>query len=103
MPDTPTSSPAELPIAPTAGACGCRGHDEALPELDARAIPHAIRHAAIFGAIGSLGLGQAMVLVAPHDPVPLLTQLSQREGDAVSVDYLQRGPDAWRLRLRRVG
>lgn len=23
MPDTPTSSPAELPIAPSAGPCGC--------------------------------------------------------------------------------
>ena len=31
-----------------------------------------------------------MVLIAPHDPLPLLAQLAQREGDAVEVSYLQR-------------
>ena len=43
-----------------------------------------------------------MVLVAPHDPLPLLAQISARSGDAVEVSYLQRGPEAWRLRLHRV-
>ena len=35
-------------------------------------------------------------------PLPLLTQLAAREGDAVEVSYLQRGPEAWRLRLHRI-
>jgi uncharacterized protein (DUF2249 family) len=42
-----------------------------------------------------------MVLVAPHDPLPLLAQIADREGGAIDVSYLQRGPDAWRLRLDR--
>ena len=74
-----------------------------LPELDARAIPHAIRHASIFGALDSLQAGAGMVLVAPHDPLPLLDQARARYGESVSVDYLQRGPDAWRLQFTRVG
>lgn len=93
----------ELPVVErSSGGCGCGCVDEALPELDARQIPHAIRHAAIFGAVDSLAPGAALVLVAPHDPLPLLAQFQERYGaTGVAVDYLQRGPEAWKLRLTR--
>jgi uncharacterized protein (DUF2249 family)/iron-sulfur cluster repair protein YtfE (RIC family) len=85
------------------GECGCGEQDPAgaLPELDARAVPHEIRHATIFGALDSVGPGSGMVLVAPHDPLPLLTQLEQRWPGRFSVDYLERGPEAWRIRFVR--
>ena len=84
------------------GSCSCGEEDGAGDvELDARTVPHAIRHATIFGALDSLGAGTALVLVAPHDPVPLLAQLEQRSPGAFEVSYLERGPEAWRLRLRR--
>ena len=67
--------------------CGCREVDPAgYPELDARAIPHAIRHATIFGALGGLRPGAGLVLVAPHDPVPLLAQLERREPGGFDVE-----------------
>ena len=85
------------------GACSCGEADGAeLPELDARTVPHAIRHATIFGALDAVPAGGGLVLVAPHDPVPLLGQLEGRAPGAFAVDYLQRGPDAWRLRFTRV-
>lgn len=71
------------------------------PVLDARTIPHAIRHATIFGALSAIAPGNALVLVAPHDPLPLLGQIAEREGDAIAVSYLQRGPEEWRLKLSR--
>ena len=85
------------------GECGCGHQDEgeALPELDARAVPHAIRHATIFGALDSVGAGSGMVLVAPHDPLPLLAQLEQKSPGQFKVDYLQRGPESWRIRFIR--
>ena len=49
-----------------------------------------------------LVLGAAFVLVAPHDPIPLLNQIAARNGDAVTVDYVQRGPEAWKLKIARV-
>ncbi len=93
--------------SPTTNGCG--GHTCAcgeaetgeLPELDARAVPHAIRHATIFGALDALGPGGGLVLIAPHDPLPLLDQLEARSPGAFAVDYLERGPEAWRLRLVR--
>lgn len=86
-----------------AGECSCGAQDPAgaLPELDARAVPHDIRHATIFGALDSLEAGRGMVLVAPHDPLPLLAQLEQRSPGLFTVDYLERGPEAWRIRFIR--
>lgn len=83
------------------GGCVCGEHDEGLPELDVQTIPHAIRHAAIFGAIESLRPEAAMVISATHDPVPLLTQLRERHGEDFQARYLAEGPDRWRILIRR--
>ena len=85
----------------TAGGCGCGGHDAEAPVLDVRPIPHAIRHATVLGAFDALAPGAAMDLLAPHNPLPLLHQLSERNGGRLGVEYLQEGPDVWRLRLTR--
>ena len=92
-----------LGAAPADGhACAC-GHDDeaAPPELDARTIPHAIRHATIFGALDTVAPGHGLVLLAPHDPRPLLAQLERRAPGVFDIDYLERGPETWRLRFQR--
>ena len=85
------------------GTCGCGEQDPVgvLPELDARTVPHAIRHATIFGALDAVRPGGGLVLVAPHDPLPLLRQLEGRAPGVFEVDYLERGPESWRLRFVR--
>lgn len=102
----------EEPTAPQAaaghghghGGCGCGESDAAgYPELDVRTIPHAIRHATVFGAVDGVRPGSGMVLVAPHDPLPLLAQLESRHPGVLSVEYLERGPEAWRLQIVRAG
>ncbi len=90
----------ELPLTEVTSGCGCE-EEHGLPELDARAIPHKIRHGAVIGAFGQVRTGAAMVLLAPHDPKPLLAQLRDIEGEAVEISYLQEGPEVWRLRLGR--
>jgi uncharacterized protein (DUF2249 family)/iron-sulfur cluster repair protein YtfE (RIC family) len=82
--------------------CGCGEETvDADPELDARVVPHAIRHATIFGALDAVTPGSALILLAPHDPIPLLAQVEQRHPGAFAVEYLERGPETWRLRFRR--
>ncbi|GAA1531392.1 DUF2249 domain-containing protein [Nocardioides humi] len=90
----------ELPLSDVSGDCGCE-EEHGDPVLDVRPVPHAIRHATVFGALSAIRSGRAMVLVAPHDPLPLLAQIADRENGAIEVSYLQRGPEAWRLRLAR--
>jgi uncharacterized protein (DUF2249 family) len=66
-------------------------------------VPHAIRHATVFGALDAVGAGGGMVLIAPHDPRPLLVQIEQRFPNVFSLEYLERGPEAWRIAfVRRV-
>ncbi len=92
-----------------AESAGCGGHtcscgevdSPGHPELDVRSIPHAIRHATIFGALESVRPGAGLELVAPHDPLPLLDQVNQRWPGVFSVAYGERGPEAWRLSLVR--
>jgi uncharacterized protein (DUF2249 family) len=71
-------------------------HLHLLPEqvysFDARGIAKRFRHAAIFGALDSLNSGEIMRFVNDHDPLPLLAQLEQRYGAAVSIQYQQREP-----------
>lgn len=101
----PVSPPADRTELPLAGAaqtsCGCGCSDEGVPELDVRTIPHAIRHATVFGALGAIPAGGSMVLVAHHDPKPLLAQIVERESGAIEVTYLDEGPEAWRLLMTR--
>ncbi|UXA07878.1 DUF2249 domain-containing protein [Mycobacterium sp. SMC-2] len=87
--------------AEPAHSCGCGETDTDDPVLDVRDVPHSIRHATVFGAFDAVPVGGALVLVAPHDPVPLLRQLDQRAAGGIGVDYEQRGPEAWRLRLTK--
>jgi uncharacterized protein (DUF2249 family) len=51
--------------------------------------------------MSAIGADQAIVLVAPHDPVRMLTQIAEAYPDAFDVTYLQSGPDVWAPRLAR--
>ncbi|MFA7323520.1 MAG: DUF2249 domain-containing protein [Candidatus Nanopelagicales bacterium] len=87
-----------------AADCGCGGSQAAAnapDELDLRSIPHSIRHATAFGAIAAIPAGGAIVLIAPHDPIPLLRQIETREPGLLTTTYQERGPQAWRVRLDR--
>ena len=84
----------------TTGGCGCGHHEEEDLVLDVRPIPHAIRHASVLGAFAAIPVGGSLVLVAPHNPVPLLNQLAERS--PIGVEYLVEGPDEWRLRINRL-
>ena len=87
---------------PASGGCACGGHDEpGLAELDTRVIPHAIRHATIFGALEGLNTGKGILLIANHNPLPLLAQLDQRSPGKFAVAYVEDGPELWKLSMVR--
>jgi len=88
---------------PHSQTCECGIVDAAeLPELDVRTIPHAIRHATVFGALDAVRSGDGLILIAPHDPLPLLAQIEDRSPNGFAVSYLQEGPEDWRLQLVRI-
>jgi uncharacterized protein (DUF2249 family) len=70
--------------------------------LDVRPIPPRIKHSTIFSTFDALAVGESFVLVNDHDPVPLRYQFEfEREGQ-LGWEYLEQGPELWRVRLSRV-
>jgi uncharacterized protein (DUF2249 family) len=84
-----------------AGGCACGQHDDDDIVLDVRTVPHAIRHATVIGAFGAIPAGGSLVLVAPHNPLPLLNQLAELA--EIEVVNLLDAPGEWRLRITRKG
>ena len=81
--------------------CGCGCSTTAVAELRVLDLPKQIRHGAIIGGLLSLPGGGQLVLVAPHDPKPLLAQLARQQPETFTVEYLLDGPDEWRLLFTR--
>lgn len=69
--------------------------------LDVRSEPPVRRHGLIFETFDRLDVGAGFVLVNDHDPKPLYYQLAAEQGGTFSWDYLEQGPEVWRVRIGR--
>ena len=67
--------------------------------LDVRELPRRERHPTIFSTFAALSPGQAMQLVNDHDPKPLRFQFEAELPGTFTWDYLEQGPEAWRVRI----
>ncbi len=72
------------------------------PVLDVRELAPAQRHARIFQTFDDLVEGSAFELVNDHDPKPLYYQLAAEHTGTFSWDYVEQGPQVWRVRIGRV-
>lgn len=70
--------------------------------LDVCEIPHGRRHPRIFGIYARLAPGESFVLVNNHDPKPLRREFQATYPDQFGWDYLEAGPDRWRVRIGRL-
>ncbi|MEO6879032.1 MAG: DUF2249 domain-containing protein [Gemmatimonadaceae bacterium] len=66
--------------------------EDRLYPFDARGVAKRFRHAAIFGALDALTPGETMRFCNDHDPIPLLGQLRERYGAAVTATYVKKEP-----------
>lgn len=71
--------------------------------IDVRTIAPRDRHPAIFSTFGKLAKGEAMELVNDHDPQPLYHQFHAQVPGGFAWEYLERGPDTWRVAITRTG
>ncbi len=69
--------------------------------LDIRSEIPQRRHELIFETYGKLGSGDNFVLVNDHDPKPLYYQFEAEHQGEFSWDYLEQGPEVWRVRIGR--
>jgi uncharacterized protein (DUF2249 family) len=71
------------------------------PELDVRVLPHGQRHDVIFDTYNNLAPGSGFVIVNDHDPRPLRYQFEAKHDGDFTWDYLESGPEVWRVRVGR--
>ena len=69
--------------------------------LDVRTEAPARRHELIFDTFAALPAGHAFELVNDHDPKPLYYQLEAEQTGCFSWEYLEQGPETWRVRIGR--
>ncbi len=69
--------------------------------LDIRPLPPAKRHPLIFERFEALAPGESFVLVNDHDPKPLYYQFAAERAGQFTWEYLEQGPEAWRVRIGR--
>jgi uncharacterized protein (DUF2249 family) len=69
--------------------------------LDVRTIEPRQRHPLIFTTFSDLAPGEAFELVNDHDPKPLYYQFQAEMADSFAWDYLEQGPDVWRVRISK--
>jgi uncharacterized protein (DUF2249 family) len=78
--------------------------DEASTRVDVRVIPPNDRHTTIFHRFDLLAEGDAMEIVADHDPNPLRHQLREVHGEeSFAWDYRQQDPGEVRVLLKKTG
>ncbi len=70
--------------------------------VDVRLTPPAQRHPLIFGAFERLQPGQSFELVNDHDPKPLYYQFLAEHTGTFDWEYLERGPEVWRVKIGKI-
>jgi uncharacterized protein (DUF2249 family) len=69
--------------------------------LDVRVIPPRDKHPTIFRTFEELGTGESFVLINDHDPRPLRYQFEAEIPDRFGWEYLEQGPEVWRVRITK--
>lgn len=69
--------------------------------LDVREIPPRSRHPLILETFNNLHPGESFLLVNDHDPKPLYYQFQAELTGQFSWNYLEQGPEVWRVRIGR--
>lgn len=69
--------------------------------LDVRVIEPRFKHPTIFDTFDSLNKGEAFVIINDHDPKPLYYQLLAERPNQFNWEYLQNGPEEWRVKIEK--
>jgi uncharacterized protein (DUF2249 family) len=68
-------------------------------QVDVRTLAPPQRHSTILEQFLSLKPGQGMELINDHDPKPLYYQFSAEYPETFDWDYLEEGPETWRVKI----
>lgn len=70
--------------------------------IDVREIPPRERHPLLFKTFEDLPVNGSYELINDHDPKPLYYQFMAEKPGELGWEYLEEGPEVWRVKLTRV-
>lgn len=76
---------------------------EQIDILDVTLIEPRFKHPKIFEKFDALTPGQSFIIHNDHDPKPLYYQLMGERGKIFTWDYLEAGPELWKVRIAKSG
>ena len=71
--------------------------------IDVRDMVPRERHPLIFRTFDELGAGESFELINDHDPKPLYYQFQAERPGQLDWEYLEQGPETWRVKISRSG
>ncbi|MFZ1175512.1 MAG: DUF2249 domain-containing protein, partial [Mycobacterium sp.] len=77
------------------------GEHMAANELDVRQLRKPDKHPTIFATYAALSVGESFVLVNNHDPKHLRAEFDADHRGSYEWEYLEKGPDVWRIRISK--
>ncbi|SKB29876.1 iron-sulfur cluster repair di-iron protein [Daejeonella lutea] len=75
---------------------------EILDILDVTQIEPRFKHPRIFEKFDSLNPNEGFIIDNDHDPKPLYYQLIGERGNVFTWDYLENGPERWKVKIRKI-
>ncbi|MEJ2635155.1 MAG: iron-sulfur cluster repair di-iron protein [Calditrichia bacterium] len=70
--------------------------------LDVRLLKSGEKHTEIFDRFSQMAQGEKFILVNDHDPKPLFYKFSKERPGEFSWNYLEEGPEAWKVQIARL-
>ncbi|GMA52240.1 hypothetical protein GCM10025857_35970 [Alicyclobacillus contaminans] len=67
--------------------------------VNATEYPPHLKHKVIFDTFDQLNPGEAMLLINDHDPKPLRHQFDLERPGMFTWDYVERGPEQFRIKI----
>lgn len=68
-----------------------------MDKIDVRDMVPRERHPLIFKQFDSMAVGEAFELINDHDPKPLYYQFQMERPGEIEWEYLEEGPETWRV------
>lgn len=69
--------------------------------LDVTVIEPRLKHPTIFKHFDGIGPGGGFTILNDHDPKPLYYELLAERGNIFQWEYLEKGPETWRVRISK--
>lgn len=70
-------------------------------QIDVRPLSPKDKHPRIFETFDGLKEGETMELINDHDPKPLQYQFLAERANEFEWEYLEEGPDVWRVAISK--